>query len=138
MPLALVAIRIVGAGFLFVYGILAAVRVFRPRVLVADGTHPATSPWVAVGTVLALTWLNPNVYLDTVVFLGSVGNHQGADGRWWFAGGAILASLLWFFGLGFGGRLLRPFFARAVSWRILDAFIAVVMVTIGVRLALGF
>ena len=87
-------------------------------------------------TVLALTWLNPHVSLDTVLFLGSVGSQQGTSERWWF-GGAVTASILWFGGLGFGARLLRPVFARPLAWRVLNALIAVVMITLGLRLALG-
>lgn len=137
VPAALVAIRVVGAGFLLVYGVFAAVRVFRPRVLVPAETSAAIPMRAAIGTIAALTWLNPHVYLDTLIFLGSVANQQGRDERWWWAAGAIAASFLWFFGLGFGARLLRPFFARASSWRILDAFIAVVMLALGIRLAVG-
>ena len=135
-PIALVIIRIVGAGFLFVYGALAALRAFRPRPLEVDG-GVTVGLGAAVATVIGLTWLNPHVYLDTVIFLGSVGNQQGADARWWWAGGAIAASFLWFFSLGFGARLLRPLFARPVSWRVLDGIIAVVMLGLGVKIALG-
>jgi L-lysine exporter family protein LysE/ArgO len=87
-------------------------------------------------TTLAFTWLNPHVYLDTLVFLGSVAATQGAW-RWWFAVGAVTASLVWFTGLGFGARLLAPIFARASAWRALDALIAVVMIGLGLTLAFG-
>jgi L-lysine exporter family protein LysE/ArgO len=137
LPAVLIVIRVVGAGFLILYGLLAARRVFRPRELeVAAGGAFSVSR--AALTALALTWLNPHVYLDTLILLGSIANRQGVDERWWWAGGAILASCIWFSGLGFGARLLRPIFARPRSWQILDSIIAVVMVTIGVRLALGF
>ena len=86
--------------------------------------------------MLALTWLNPHVYLDTVVLLGSIAQTHGED-RLWFAAGASTASLLWFAALGWGARLLRPLFARPVAWRVLDAGIAVVMVAIAVSLLLG-
>jgi L-lysine exporter family protein LysE/ArgO len=89
-----------------------------------------------VGTALALTWLNPHVYLDTVVLLGSVAGTHGGD-RWWFGSGAVLGSVLWFTGLGYGARLLRPVFARPAAWRVLDAGIAVVMVVIAASLLLG-
>jgi L-lysine exporter family protein LysE/ArgO len=87
-----------------------------------------------VTTCLALTWLNPHVYLDTVVLLGSLASTYD-DQRWWFAAGATLGSVLWFTGLGFGARLLRPVFARPTAWRVLDAVIAVVMVSLAVSLA---
>src|SRR5918912_633870 len=86
---------------------------------------------VTVGTCLALTWLNPHVYLDTVVLLGSMASTYGAH-RWAFAAGAGLGSVVWFTALGFGARLLRPVFARPAAWRALDAVIAVVMVCLGV------
>ena len=135
-PVVLIIIRIVGSAFLLAYGLMAARRVRRPSSLVpaAIGNTSARS---AALTILALTWLNPHVYLDTVILLGSIANQQGQDERWWWAGGAVLGSLLWFGALGFGARLLRPFFARPSSWRILDAVIAVVMLTLGIRLAIG-
>ena len=137
LPVVLVLIRIVGAGFLIVYGLLAARRVFRPKDLeVTDGGALRVSR--AALTALALTWLNPHVYLDTLILLGSIANRQGVDERWWWAGGAILASCIWFSTLGFGARMLRPFFARPRSWQILDSIIAVVMIAIGLRIALGF
>lgn len=136
-PLAVVVIRVVGAAFLLGYGLLAARRVFRPTALVASGSSSGSSTRTAVLTALALTWLNPHVYLDTIVFLGSVANRQGPDERWWWAAGAVLASCVWFAGLGFGARILRPVFARPSAWRVLDALIAVIMIALGLRLALG-
>jgi L-lysine exporter family protein LysE/ArgO len=136
-PLALVVIRVVGAAFLLAYGVFATVRTVRPRALVAKTSRIPISTRAAVATIVALTWLNPHVYLDTLIFLGSVANQQGATQRWWWGGGAVAASFVWFFGLGFGARHLRPFFARPGSWRILDGFIAVVMLSLGARMALG-
>lgn len=89
----------------------------------------------AVLTCLALTWLNPHVYLDTVFLLGSVANTHG-DGRWAFAAGAGVASILWFFGLAYGARLLGGVLASPRAWRVLDGLIAVVMVSLGVLLVL--
>ena len=136
-PEALVVIRYLGAAFLLAYGVFALVRVFRPKALVAASTGGITMK-AAVLTIVALTWLNPHVYLDTLIFLGSVANQQGEAARWWWGGGAIAASFLWFTGLGFGARLLRPFFARPSSWRVLDGLIAAVMLSLGVRMAIGF
>jgi L-lysine exporter family protein LysE/ArgO len=136
-PVALLIIRIVGSGFLIVYGLLAARRVFRAEALVPAAVGDVSLKTVVV-TVVALTWLNPHVYLDTVILLGSVANQQRGSERWWFAGGAMLGSLLWFSALGFGARLLRPLFARPVSWRVLDGLIAVVMLSLGIRMAFGF
>jgi L-lysine exporter family protein LysE/ArgO len=136
LPVVLIVIRVLGAGFLIVYGLLAARRVFRPQKLDATpGTELRAT--TAALTALALTWLNPHVYLDTLILLGSIANQQGPTSRWWWAAGAILGSVLWFSALGFGARLLRPFFARPRSWQILDAIIAIVMIAIGIRIAFG-
>jgi L-lysine exporter family protein LysE/ArgO len=89
----------------------------------------------AVGTCLALTWLNPHVYLDTVFLLGSVASTHG-DQRWAFALGAGAASLIWFFGLAYGARLLGGVLGSPRAWRILDGVIAVVMIVLGVSLVL--
>lgn len=132
----LVVVRIAGAAFLAWYGVRAAIRAFRPATLDANPAGEPISLRSAVVTVLALTWLNPHVYLDTVVLLGSIGATHGDD-RWWFAAGAALGSILWFSVLGFGSRLLRPLFARPISWRILDGAIAVVMLGIAVSLLVG-
>ncbi|GAA4266381.1 LysE/ArgO family amino acid transporter [Frondihabitans peucedani] len=136
-PAVMVVIRVVGAGFLIVYGLFAARRALRPTALVTAAAAAPTGLRTAVVTALAFTWLNPHVYLDTILFLGSVANQQGPDERWWWAGGALLASCVWFAGLGFGARLLRPVFARPAAWRVLDALIALVMLALGLRLAFG-
>lgn len=132
----LVVVRIAGAAFLIWYGVRSAMRAFRTATLDADPAGTPISLRTAVATVLALTWLNPHVYLDTVVLLGSIGATHG-DTRWWFAAGAALGSVLWFSALGFGSRMLRPLFARPVSWRVLDGLIAIVMIGIAVSLLLG-
>jgi L-lysine exporter family protein LysE/ArgO len=133
---ALVVVRIAGAGFLGWYGVRSALRALRPGSLKADEGGAGMPLAAAITTVLALTWLNPHVYLDTVLLLGSIGGTYGGD-RWWFALGAALGSVLWFSALGFGSRALRPLFARPVAWRVLDAIIAVVMIAIAVSLVLG-
>jgi L-lysine exporter family protein LysE/ArgO len=136
-PVALTVIRFGGAAFLIGYGLLAARRFFVRQSLQADASAVGPSRRAVVLTVLALTWLNPHVYLDTVLLLGSVANTHGGDGRWAFGLGAVIASALWFALLGFGARFLGPLFARPVAWRILDAAIAVTMVALGVRLLLA-
>nr|WP_281372222.1 LysE/ArgO family amino acid transporter [Modestobacter versicolor] len=123
-----------GAAFLLVYGLMAARRVFRPAALLPESGGARAGLAVTITTCLALTWLNPHVYLDTVVLLGSLASTYD-DQRWWFAAGATLGSVLWFTGLGFGARLLRPVFARPTAWRVLDAVIAVVMVSLAASLA---
>ena len=136
VPWLLVVVRIGGAVFLIVYGILAARRAFRPAALIAEDAGTSTPLWTAIVTCLALTWLNPHVYLDTVVLLGSVAGTHGDD-RWWFGFGAAAGSILWFTALGFGARFLRPLFAKPLAWRVLDGIIAVVMIAIAVSLLLG-
>jgi L-lysine exporter family protein LysE/ArgO len=87
--------------------------------------------------VTALTWLNPHVYLDTVLLVGSIANTHDGGGRWWFAAGASLASVLWFSGLGFGARLASPLLARPRAWQVLDVLIGLTMLGIAVMLAVG-
>jgi L-lysine exporter family protein LysE/ArgO len=138
VPWLIPVVCLAGAAFLLAYGLLAAKRALRPGSLVSDAGGARTGLAVTVGTCLALTWLNPHVYLDTVVLLGSMSSTYG-DHRWEFAAGAGLGSLLWFAGLGFGARLLRPVFARPMAWRVLDGLIAVVMVVLGASLVVrGF
>ncbi|SEG89164.1 L-lysine exporter family protein LysE/ArgO [Actinacidiphila yanglinensis] len=132
-PAAVTVTGWVGGAFLVTYGVLAARRALRPQRLTA-GEGAGASARAAVLTCLALTWLNPHVYLDTVLLLGSVANSYGGA-RWPFGAGAVTASVLWFSGLGFGARLLRRPFARPGSWQVLDAVIAVTMVLLGVLMA---
>ena len=136
VPVVLTVVRYAGAAFLLVYGLLAARRALRPAALTADGPAVRASLGATVATTLALTWLNPHVYLDTVVLLGSIANTHG-DGRWWFGVGAVLGSIIWFTALGYGARLLQPVFAKPAAWRVLDAVIAVVMVALAVSLVVG-
>jgi len=137
VPWLTTAVRFAGAAFLLVYAILAARRALRPaKGLDAAGSPARTSLGVVITTCLALTWLNPHVYLDTVVLLGSIASTHGDD-RWWFGVGAGIASIAWFSALGWGARLLAPVFARPLAWRILDGLIAVVMFAIAVSLVVG-
>jgi L-lysine exporter family protein LysE/ArgO len=136
-PLLLDVVRWAGALFLTGYAILAARRAVRGEALDAGGGTRSTSWQAALGTSLALTWLNPHVYLDTVLLLGSLASTHGAVGRWWFAAGAALGSILWFTALGVGARYLAPLFHRRSAWRVLDALIAVVMLTLAVMLVIG-
>ncbi|GIG25861.1 LysE/ArgO family amino acid transporter [Cellulomonas denverensis] len=137
-PAVLTVARIAGAAFLTGYAVLAIRRAVRPAALSVEDTGVARPPRLAgtVGTALALTWLNPHVYLDTVVLLGSVAAGYG-ELRWWFGAGAMLGSLLWFTALGYGARLLTPLFARPRAWRVLDGVIAAVMLAIAAGLLLG-
>jgi L-lysine exporter family protein LysE/ArgO len=138
VPWLVEVVRWVGAAFLLLYGLFAARRALRrSRLETADASAPKTTSAMAVAaTCLALTWLNPHVYLDTVLLLGTVANTHG-DARWAFAAGAGLGSILWFSALGFGARLLAPLFARPIAWRVLDAVIAVVMIVLAIGLAVS-
>jgi L-lysine exporter family protein LysE/ArgO len=134
-PIALEIIRWAGAAFLVGYAIFAARRAFKPSALQAAPEN-TTSLKAAIATALALTWLNPHVYLDTVVVLGSIANAWAPEYRWFFAAGACLASIVWFTALGYGARLLAPVFSKPTAWRILDASIAVVMLVLALSLIL--
>lgn len=162
-PWAIDVVRWAGALFILGYALLAARRAWRPSgaALSVSETEtdaapaaapdprtrtPASAPASAmlvassrlapvIATCLALTWLNPHVYLDTVFLLGSVAATHG-DARWVFAAGAVTASALWFFSLALGARHLGRFLATARAWRILDGVIAVVMFALAVSLVL--
>ena len=134
-PVALTIVGLAGGTFLVCYGVLAMRRVFRPAALSAGGV-PVESTRRAVLTCLTMTWLNPHVYLDTVLLVGSIAATHGAL-RWDFGLGAVLASVCWFAALGFGARLLRGFFARPSAWRVLDGLVAATMITLGVTLLTG-
>ncbi|MEU0909534.1 LysE/ArgO family amino acid transporter [Streptomyces althioticus] len=137
-PAALTVVGWIGGVFLLGYGALAARRVLRPapRGLEAEGGEAGGSRRRAVLTCLALTWLNPHVYLDTVFLVGSVAADHG-PARWTFGVGAVLASLCWFAALGFGARLLGRFLARPAAWRVLDALVAATMIVLGATLIAG-
>lgn len=124
-----------GAAFLLVYGAFAFHRAWRPSALEAEQVKTASLKG-AVLTVLALSLLNPHVYLDTVILLGSIGGQLPDSQPLWFALGACLASVLWFSLLAWGGRLLAPWFANPTSWRWLDIFIGAVMWAIAFSLLL--
>ncbi|MBO1283180.1 amino acid transporter [Streptomyces sampsonii] len=136
-PAALTVVGLAGGCFLLCYGALAAVRALRPGDGQALSTRGTTTGSVraAVLTCLALTWLNPHVYLDTVLMLGSIAADRGPL-RWVFGAGAMLASLAWFAGLGYGARLLSGVLARPAAWRVLDSLVAITMLVMGATLLL--
>ncbi|MFF9561836.1 LysE/ArgO family amino acid transporter [Leifsonia sp. NPDC014704] len=132
-PIALEIVRWAGFAFLLGYAVFAARRALKPESLTASGAV-AGSLAAAVGACLAITWLNPHVYLDTVLLLGSLSASHGDPGRWVFGAGAATASLLWFGLLGFGARFAAPVFAKPFAWRILDGGIAVLMIVLAILL----
>ncbi len=137
-PAALNAARWFGAAFLAYLAVAAVRRARRPERLDPAGTASGTeraSRRTVVLTCLALTFLNPHVYLDTVVLLGSLAHQQAA--AWAFGAGAVLASTAWFTALGFGATRLAPLFARPRAWQVLDLAVAAVMAALAVTLVVA-
>jgi L-lysine exporter family protein LysE/ArgO len=136
---ALQAVRWFGVAFLIWYGLSSAWRARRPDALAVapDGAGGGAQPSLAstLRRTLALTWLNPHVYLDTMVLLGSIANSRGPVDRWWFAVGALIASVVWFVGLGFGARFAAPLLTTPRAWQVLDLLIAATMLAIAAKLA---
>ncbi|WP_313812538.1 LysE/ArgO family amino acid transporter [Glutamicibacter sp.] len=127
-PWILVVARIGGTVFLVCYALFALRRAISPSAMESATGKEQISGLSVAATVLMLTWLNPHVYIDTVLLLGSIGAAQG-DGATAFAVGAMIASLVWFTALGFAARFLSKFFSSERSWRILDGIICVLMLT---------
>jgi L-lysine exporter family protein LysE/ArgO len=124
-PSLLKAVTWGGAAFLFWYGFIAFRRAMSTNAL-ETGQGAGMSLKAALAQGAAFTWLNPHVYLDTVVLVGGISTTFG-DNRWWYALGAATASFAWFFALGYGARLLIPVFQRPTAWRVLDILIGCVM-----------
>ena len=129
--------RWAGAAFLTAYAAQAAARAFRPGHLLVSANGAGTSLRTTLLTLGALTWLNPHVYLDTVVLLGTMASPYPTWGRATFAAGGSLASALWFLGLGFGSRWLAPLFASPGAWRVLDGATAATMLVLAGVMAWG-
>lgn len=127
------ALRYAGAAFLVWYGARSLRSALRSQEALVVGAGGAAALGPTLATTLALTWLNPHVYLDTMVLLGTLSTrHPGAEA--FFAFGAITGSFAFFFGLGYGAAWLRPLFARPASWRVLEGVIAAVMWSIALGL----
>ncbi|TCM73593.1 LysE/ArgO family amino acid transporter [Rhizobium sp. BK068] len=136
-PTLISLVTIGGAIFLGTYAVMAFRRAFHPGAMQA-GSPQALGLKAAVATCLAFTFLNPHVYLDTVVLLGSLSAaYSGAD-RLAYGLGAATASFVWFFGLGYGARLLQPVFAKPAAWRVLDVIIGIVMALLAISLLVRF
>jgi L-lysine exporter family protein LysE/ArgO len=132
-PRLITAVTLGGALFLFTYAVIAFRRAMNPAALQA-GENGGASFKTAIAACLAFTFLNPHVYLDTVVLLGSLSAKYEGSARFAYAEGAMAASFVWFFTLGYGARLLEPVFAKPAAWRILDLVIGIVMAGIGLSL----
>jgi L-lysine exporter family protein LysE/ArgO len=135
VPILIKLVTAAGALFLATYAVIAFRRAFHPQAMTAaksaDGGLKA-----AIAACLAFTFLNPHVYLDTVVLLGGLSAAYEGSARLAYGGGAALASFVWFFGLGYGARLLEPLFARPAAWRVLDVLIGIVMAGLALSLVL--
>ncbi len=136
-PLLISVVTIGGAVFLGSYAVMAFRRALHPAAMQAGAPH-ALGLKVAVATCLAFTFLNPHVYLDTVVLLGSLSAAYHGAGRLSYGVGAATASFVWFFALGYGARLLQPVFARPAAWRVLDVVIGIVMSLLAISLLVRF
>jgi L-lysine exporter family protein LysE/ArgO len=126
-----------GAVFLVVYGIVAFRRALHPAALKAAGGEDGSLS-AALFTCLAFTFLNPHVYLDTVVLVGSLSAQYAGAARASVGLGAVVASFVWFFALGYGARLLAPVFARPLAWRVLDTMIGLLMLALAASLVMRY
>ena len=138
LPWLMPVMRYGGALFLIWYGVKSLHAALRSRAaLMVNPSLAETDVFRSLAACLAITWLNPHVYLDTVVLLGTISS-QFDGARTAFAGGAITGSFLFFFALGYGARWLRPFFARPEAWRALEGSVALIMWMIAAKLLMGF
>lgn len=132
-------VRWFGVAFLLWYAVAALRRARHAESLSTNGSSVIEPRRQVLGRVVALTWLNPHVYLDTVLLIGSIAatHDDVAGGRWWFGVGAGLASVLWFNGLGFGATRLAPVLRRPRAWQVLEVAIAATMILVALKLALA-
>jgi len=135
LPWLLEVIRWVGVAFLVWYGSTSLRRFMKNESLKAAESGSGNLKQTVL-TTLALTFLNPHVYLDTVIFIGGIANQFG-DQKWFFALGAVTASFVWFFSLGFGASKASVLVSKPAFWKILDVFIAAVMYSLAITLAVA-
>jgi L-lysine exporter family protein LysE/ArgO len=133
-PTLVALLTIAGSAFLIWYGIRALQRALLPQSLRAATGNEPLSLGNAMAQAAGFTLLNPHVYLDTVLLMGSIGTRQPPDLRIWFVGGAACASGVWFTTLGFGARLLAPIFAKPRAWQVLDTLVGLTMLLLAVVL----
>ncbi len=132
-PSLMLVASLLGGCFLAVYGAMALKSSIYPKPMNTDDS-PLGSRKAAIITTCAISLLNPHVYLDTVVLIGSIGGQHPLPERWWFATGAALASVVWFFSLSWGAKRLAPLFKKPVTWRVLDSIICLMMWSIALSL----
>ena len=133
LPWLLEIVRWFGVAYLTWFGIKSLRSAFKTQSLDASGVQSGSAKTVVL-SVLGFTFLNPHVYLDTVILLGSIGNQFGVD-KWWFALGGMVASIVWFSSIAFGAKAASRFMAKPVFWKVLDLVIAAVMFGIAIMLA---
>jgi L-lysine exporter family protein LysE/ArgO len=133
-PTLVALLTIAGSAFLVWYGVRALQRALLPQSLRAAAGNEPLSLGNAMAQAAGFTLLNPHVYLDTVLLMGSIGTRQPPDMRIWFVGGAACASGVWFTTLGFGARLLAPIFAKPRAWQVLDTLVGLTMLFLAVVL----
>jgi L-lysine exporter family protein LysE/ArgO len=126
-PVLLIAAGICGALFLSWFGLKSVLKVFRNESQAEAESGADTGLRATILALLGFSLLNPHVYLDTVILLGSIGARHASSERPSFILGAASASFLWFFGLAYGARILTPLFKKSITWKVLDAAIALVM-----------
>lgn len=132
-PLITTFARYFGAIFLFFYGLKSFYSAFKMNTCLNPSNIEKNNIYKVLGTCLAFTWLNPHVYLDTVVLVGSISTNF-TDQLYIFAMGTILSSWIFFFSLGYGAKFLLPLFQKPISWKILDFVIGIIMWIIAVTL----
>ena len=132
-PMLMEFIRWFGVLYLAWFGIRSARSAFKKQSLDAGSAQSASRKQVVL-SILGFTFLNPHVYLDTVILLGSIANQFQSD-RWWFGIGAMMSSVVWFFSIGYGAKAAAKYMAKPIFWKILDLIIAAVMFGIAIMLA---
>jgi len=130
-------LKFAGAGFLAVYGLMAAWRSIKGADVLKPAKENEESRTKVLMTCMAFTFLNPHVYLDTMVLVGSLSTRYPGTGKWMFGLGACISSVVWFTTLTFGARFLQPVFHRPVAWRVLDAAIAIFMLSLSIMLIIN-
>jgi L-lysine exporter family protein LysE/ArgO len=134
VPEVLEVVRWFGVTYLIFFGLKSLQSVFKHNFLTLE-QGAVVSRKKTILTVLALTFLNPHVYLDTVIFLGSIANQFPSE-KWLFSSGAMTASFLWFFSIGFGSKMAARFMVKIIFWKILYLSVAAIMFTLAVYLIL--
>jgi L-lysine exporter family protein LysE/ArgO len=132
---ALSVVRWLGIAFLTWYAISSLLRARGASALAATPPNDDARR-VVIMRMAVLTWLNPHVYLDTVLLIGSLANAHGPNGRWWFGVGACTASVVWFAAIGFGARLLAPYLTSRRAWTVVDIVTPLTMLFVAARMAL--